>query len=88
LVAFNTAQGLYLPGATPLIVPPDPSSYSFPSSVTIPKGSTQAYARITVNQNSNPDPNALYAIPLIISSTSYGAVSTNMGIEINFFWLN
>ncbi len=88
LVAFNTAQGLYLPGATPLIVPPDPSSYSFPSSVTIKKGTNQAYARVTVNQNSTPDPNALYAIPLIISSTSYGGVSTNMGIEINFFWTN
>jgi hypothetical protein len=85
LVAFNTAQGLYLPGATPFIVPPDPSTYSFPSSITIPKGQTQGYGRITVNQNSNPNPNALYAIPLIITSTSYGTVSTNMGVEINYF---
>ncbi|HET6253968.1 MAG TPA: DUF1735 domain-containing protein [Puia sp.] len=66
-------------------VAPDPSTYTFPASVTIPKGQNQTYARITVNNNSTPDPNANYAIPLMISSVSSGTVSTNFGIEINAF---
>jgi Domain of unknown function (DUF1735) len=64
---------------------PDPSTYTFPASVTIPKGQTQAWARVTVNGNSTPNPNASYAIPLMITSASSGTVSSNFGIEINSF---
>lgn len=79
LNAFNAAN------STPFVLPPDPSTYSFPSSVTIKKGQTQAYARVTVNGNSTPDPNAYYAIPLMISSASSGTVSSNFGHEVNWF---
>jgi Domain of unknown function (DUF1735) len=69
------------------LVCPDPSTFTFPSSVVIPKGQTQAYARVTVNGNSTPDPNALYCIPLMITSASYGTVSGNFNVEINYFYL-
>ncbi len=78
LNAFNTYN------STPFIAP-DPSTYTFPASVTIPKGQTQAYARVTVNVNATPNPNGYYAIPLMITSASYGTVSTNFGVEINYF---
>jgi uncharacterized protein DUF1735 len=71
----------------PSLTCPDPSTFTFPSSVVIPKGQTQAYARVTVNGNSTPDPNALYCIPLMITSSSYGTVSGNFNVEINFFYL-
>jgi hypothetical protein len=77
---FNVANSL------PLVCP-DPSTFTFPSSVVIPKGQTQAYARVTVNGNSTPDPNALYCIPLMITSASYGTVSGNFNVEINYFYL-
>jgi hypothetical protein len=67
------------------LIAPDPSTFTFPASVTIPKGQTQAYARVTVNVNATPNPNALYAIPLMITSASYGQVSSNFGVEINYF---
>jgi hypothetical protein len=67
------------------LIAPDPSTYTFPASVTIPKGQYQAYARVTVNVNATPNPNAIYAIPLMITSSSFGVVSTNFGVEINYF---
>jgi hypothetical protein len=70
--------------STPFIAP-DPSTYTFPASVTIPKGQTQGYARVTVNVNATPNPNANYAIPLMITSASYGTVSPNFSVEINYF---
>jgi hypothetical protein len=73
---------------TSYIYPPDPTTYSFPASVTIPKGQNQTYARVTVNGNSNPNANASYAIPLMITSVSYGNVSSNFGVEINSFSVN
>lgn len=82
LAAFNAYN------YTSYIYPPDPSTYTFPASVTIPKGQSQAYARVTVNGNSNPNVNASYAIPLMITSVSYGSVSSNFGVEINAFSVN
>lgn len=76
LNAFNAYN------STPFIAP-DPSTYSFPASVTIPKGQTQGYARVTVTGATNP--NFYYAIPLMITSASYGTVSSNFGVEINYF---
>jgi hypothetical protein len=66
-------------------IAPDPSTYSFPASVTIPKGQTQGYARVTVNANATPISGALYAIPLMITSASSGTVSSNFNVEINYF---
>lgn len=76
LDAFNTANSTGF-------VAPDPSTYSFPASVVIKKGETQAYARVYVTPNTTPDPNTSYAIPLMITSASSGTVSTNFGHEIN-----
>jgi len=70
--------------STPFIAP-DPSTYTFPASITIPKGQTQGYARVTVNTSAIANPNAYYAIPLMITSVSYGTVSQNFGVEINYF---
>jgi hypothetical protein len=81
LNAFNAYN------STPFIAP-DPSTYSFPASITIPKGQTQGYARVTVNLNATPTPHALYAIPLMITSASYGTVSSNFGVEINYFTIS
>ena len=79
LAAFNAAQG------SNYIIPPDPSTYSIPASVTITKGQTQAYARIWVTSNATPNSNATYAIPVMITSASSGTVSGNFGHEINAF---
>lgn len=78
LNAFNTANSTNFVAA-------DPSTFTFPASVTIPKGQNQAYARVIVNANSTPNPNLSYAIPLMITSVSSGTVSANFGVEINAF---
>lgn len=66
-------------------VVPDASIYSFPSSVVIKKGQTQAYAHVTIKLSSSFDFNASYALPLKIASVSYGSVSSNFGSELNTF---
>lgn len=67
------------------LIAPDPSTYTFPASVTIAKGTNLAYARVTVNGNSTPISGANYAIPLMITSVSSGSFSSNFGVEINAF---
>ncbi len=62
---------------------PDPSVFSFPSTVTIKKGETQAYIPITLSNSASFDFSASYAIPLTITSSSYGTISPNFGSEIN-----
>lgn len=69
-------------------IAPDPSTYTFPSSVVIAKGTTQAYARVTVSNNATPISGANYAIPLMITGVSSGQYSSNFGIEINAFSVN
>ncbi|MBS1975100.1 MAG: DUF1735 domain-containing protein, partial [Bacteroidetes bacterium] len=64
---------------------PDASIYSFPSSVVIKKGQTQAYAHVSLQNSPVFDFSADYAIPLTITSSSTGAVSSNFGTEINYF---
>ncbi|HVM89321.1 MAG TPA: DUF1735 domain-containing protein [Puia sp.] len=64
---------------------PDASNYSFPSSVIIKKGQTQAYVHVSLLNSSAFDFSADYALPLTITSASSASVSSNFGTEINFF---
>ena len=64
---------------------PDNTTYSFPSSVVIHKGESQAYVHVTITASPSFDFNAPYALPLTITTASSGTVSPNMGSEINIF---
>lgn len=72
LRAFNADQS-----ANDTLPPAD--AYSFPTTVTIPKGSNGATIYCHVTLTSDWDYNASYVLPLTITSASYGAVSTNYG---------
>ncbi len=78
LSAFNTAN------STDYEVP-DASVFSFSPSVVIKKGESQAYLHVTLNNSSSFDFSASYALPLTITSSSYGKISPNFGSEINAF---
>src|SRR5690348_12954196 len=78
LDSFNNAQSTSYEA-------PDPTTYSFPSSVVIPKGKNTAFVHVTITANAAFDFNASYALPLTITSASIGTVSPNMGSEINIF---
>jgi hypothetical protein len=78
LDAFNNANST---GYTA----PDNTTYSFPSPVVIPKGKSQVFVHVTIKATPTFDFSANYALPLRITSSSYGVVSTNFGAEINAF---
>lgn len=61
---------------------PPADAYSFPTTVTIPKGSTSATIYCHVTLSPDWDYNASYAIPLTITSASFGTISTNFGTAI------
>lgn len=79
LTAFNNANG------TSYIVPLDNAIYSFPSSVVIKKGESQAKAHIVITTTSSFDYSASYALPLTITSATGATVSSNFSTEINSF---
>lgn len=65
---------------------PDSSIYSFPTTVVIPKGQSQAYVHVTITKTASYDYTSNYALPLSITSASGGIeVSSNFGTEINVF---
>ena len=65
-------------------VAPDNTIYTFPSSVVIKKGQSQAYLHIVITDATPSfDFNASYALPLTITSASTGTISPNMGSELN-----
>ena len=66
-------------------VAPDNTTYSFPSTVIIPKGKSQAFVHVTITASPTFDFTVSYALPLSIKSSSYGAVSANFGTEINTY---
>jgi len=72
LAAFNTDQ------ASSYVLP-SADLYTMQTSVTIPKGKRDATIRVTTHLTSNFDYSKAYALPLKISSASYGVVSTNFG---------
>lgn len=79
LTAFNNANG------TSFVVPSDNAIYSFPSSVVIKKGESQAKAHVVITTTSSFDYSASYALPLTITSAAGAIVSSNFSTEINSF---
>jgi len=75
LSAFNADQ------STNDTLPPA-DAYSFPTTVTIPKGSNGATIYCHVTLSSDWNYNASYALPLTITSSSYGTISSNFGTAI------
>lgn len=75
LNAFNTDQS-----ANDTTPPAD--AYSFATTVTIPKGSRSATIYCNVTLTADWDYSKSYALPLTITSASYGVISTNFGTAI------
>ena len=64
---------------------PDASVYSFPTSVVIPKGKQTASIMVTITNSPAYNFSKAYALPLTITSASYGTVSGNFGIALFSF---
>ena len=78
LSAFNANQ------ATSFVVPPT-DVFTFPSSITIKAGNEKAISRAVITAATDFDFTANYAIPLTISASSFGTISTNYGTAIFSF---
>ena len=79
LDSFNSDQG------TPYVMPPT-DAISFSSSATIAKGTRQVTIRIVVNTAAPDfDYSSAYALPLTITQSTYGIVSSNFGTAIYSF---
>ncbi|TDW99134.1 uncharacterized protein DUF1735 [Dinghuibacter silviterrae] len=81
LTAFNNDQG------TSYILPPT-DVFSVPSSIVIKKGTPSTITRFTVTGASDYDYTKSYCLPLTITSSSYGVVSSNYGTAMYTFVLN
>ncbi len=81
LTAFNNDQG------TNYVLPPA-DVFSIPSSVVIKAGTEKTITRLTVTAAADYDYLASYALPITITSASYGIVSTNFGTAIYSFTMN
>jgi len=79
LTEFNNANG------TSYVVPSDNAIYSFPSSVVIKKGESQAKAHVVITTTSSFDYSLSYALPLTITSATGATISSNFSTEINSF---
>ena len=75
LSAFNADQ------SASYVLPPT-DAYTLATTVTIPKGSNGATIYCNVKLSSDWDYGAAYALPLTITSASYGVVSSNFGTAI------
>ncbi len=80
----NTAyQSFYYFWGTNLTQPPSSSIWSIPTSVTIPKGSKTATAKIKLKNTiglGNP-----YGIPITITGTNYGTIASNQKSAVYVF---
>lgn len=65
-------------------VPPT-DLYTLPTTVTIPKGKSQATIRVTVKLAADYDYSADYVLPLKISAASFGTISSNFGTAMYSF---
>jgi hypothetical protein len=81
LSAFNANQG-----TSYTLAPSDDIAYA--TSVTIPKGVNTTQIHAVVTTNSDWDYSKTYALPLTISASSYGIVSSNFGTAIYTFVAN
>jgi len=66
------------------VVPPT-DLYTMPTTVTIPKGKSQATIVVTVKLAADYDYTASYILPLKIASASYGTLSSNFGTAMYSF---
>jgi hypothetical protein len=64
---------------------PSADLYTLQATLTIPKGKRDATTRVIAHLTSNFDYSAAYALPLKISSSSYGVISSNFGTAIYTF---
>jgi hypothetical protein len=78
LNAFDNDQGV-----ADSVPPAD--VFSFPASVVIPKGSRDTHFEIKVSGAADYDYSQSYAVPLTITASSYGAISSNFGTAIYSF---
>lgn len=76
--AFNADQNVSL------TVPPA-DVFTFPSTITIKKGTMQTITRAVITEAADFDFNASYVLPLTIKSSTYGQVSTNYGTAMFTF---
>ena len=81
LNAFNTNQGTSYG-----LAPSDDIAYS--TTVTIPKGVNTVQIRAVITTNSDWDYSQTYALPLTITASSYGVISSNFGTAIYTFVAN
>ncbi len=66
----------------------DPSYYSFPTTITIPKGQHQAYGHVSINHATSVlGFSGTFAIGLTIKSASFGTISSNYNNAIYEFTL-
>jgi hypothetical protein len=71
---FNASTG------TNFALPPD--AYTFPTTVVIPKGGNTVQVHPSITAGAHWDYSKVYALPLHISGSSYGTVSSNYGTAI------
>jgi hypothetical protein len=81
LDSFNNAVG------TNLVIPPS-DIFSFPATVTIPKGTRQVSFRPIITSAADYDYTQSYCLPLTITASSYGIISSNYGTAIFSFVAN
>lgn len=81
LNAFNADQG-----TNDTTAPADDITY--PTTITIPKGTNTAQIHAVITTNADWDYTRNYALPLHISASSYGIVSSNFGTAIFTFVAN
>ncbi|MFT4203499.1 MAG: DUF1735 domain-containing protein [Chitinophagaceae bacterium] len=63
----------------------DDAMLSYPTTVTIAKGTDRTRFRVIVNDTTGYDFSAVYALPLKIESTTYGTISSNTSTKIYDF---
>lgn len=78
LSAFNADQG------TNYVLPPT-DVFTFPTSLTIKKGTPQVIGRTVITEASDFDFSQSYALPLSITASTFGGISTNYGTAIYSF---
>jgi hypothetical protein len=67
------------------IIPPTDVIYSYPTTLVIPKGKSQVVGRAVIKKAADFDFSANYALPLTITKSSYGIISSNYGTAIYSF---
>lgn len=80
LATYNTAEG------TSYKIP-DASTFSFPATITIPRGQSTGTGHVSIKNASLLSFTAAYGLPLTLKSSSYGILSSNYNNAIFEFTL-